>query len=186
MMKQQQFGPRRGGRRPGGRDQGKKEFEQKTIEVSRVTRVTGGGKRMRFRALVVIGDKKGRVGVGVRKGVDVSEAMNKAVSSAKKNMITVPLHNGTIPHELKLKFKSSVVFLKPAKPGTGVIAGGAIRQVLDMVGVKNVLSKMLGSSNKINNVTATYLALSKMKPRVSVAPKPAAPAAAQPAAKATA
>jgi small subunit ribosomal protein S5 len=155
---------RKGGRRP-GREQGKKEFEQKTIEVSRVTRVTGGGKRMRFRALVVIGDKKGRVGIGVQKGVDVSEAMNKAVNAAKKSMITVALFNDTIPHEIKLKYKSSIVFLKPARPGTGVIAGGAIRQVLDMVGVKNVLSKMIGSSNKINNVRATYIALSKMKAR---------------------
>lgn len=173
MMKPQgQQGNRRGGRRPGrGGDQGKKEFEQKTIEISRVTRVVAGGKRMRFRALIVIGDKKGRVGIGVRKGVDVSEAMNKAVNAAKKNMITVPLHNNTIPHEIKLKYKSSVVFLKPAKPGTGVIAGGAIRQVLDLVGVKNVLSKMLGSSNKINNVMATYLALSKMKPKAVAAPK---------------
>ena len=163
----------RRGRRPQG-DRGPKEFEQKVIEVARVTRVTGGGKRMRFRALVVIGDKKGRVGIGVQKGVDVSEAVNKAVNIAKKSMISVGLHDGTIPHEIKLKFKSSVVFLKPAKPGTGVIAGGAIRQVLDMVGVKNVLSKMLGSSNKINNVTATYLALTKMKP-AAVAPRPRQP-----------
>jgi small subunit ribosomal protein S5 len=168
MMKPQ--GGRRQGRRP-NREQGKKEFEQKTIEVARVTRVVAGGKRMRFRALVVIGDKKGRVGIGVRKGLDVSEAVNKAVNSAKKNMITVPLIDDTIPHEIKLKFKSSVVFLKPAKPGTGVIAGGAIRQVLDLVGVKNVLSKMIGSSNKTNNVMATYLALSKMKPKVVVPKK---------------
>jgi small subunit ribosomal protein S5 len=164
MMMKPFGGNNKGGRGRGPRrDQGKKEFEQKTIEVARVTRVVAGGKRMRFRALVVIGDKKGRVGIGTRKGVDVSEAVNKAVNSAKKSMITVPLYNDTIPHEIKLKFKSSVVFLKPAKPGTGVIAGGAIRQVLDLVGVKNVLSKMLGSSNKINNVMATYLALSKMK-----------------------
>lgn len=170
MMKP--FGGKRQGRRP-NREQGKKEFEQKTIEIARVTRVVKGGKRMRFRALVVIGDKKGRVGMGVRKGVDVSEAVNKAVNSAKKNMITVPLINDTIPHEIKLKFKSSVVFLKPAKPGTGVIAGGAIRQVLDLVGVKNILSKMLGSSNKINNVMATYLALAKMKPSTRVSTKEA-------------
>jgi small subunit ribosomal protein S5 len=168
MKPQQQ---RKGGRRPNRGEQGKREFEQKVIEVARVTRVTGGGKRMRFRALVVIGDKKGRVGIGVQKGVDVSEAMNKAVNSAKKNMITVALKNDTIPHEIKLKFKSSIVFLKPAKLGTGVIAGGAIRQVLDMVGVKNVLSKMLGSSNKINNVRATFLALSKMKAAPAVAIK---------------
>lgn len=154
-------------KRPGRKNQGeqvKKDFEQKVIEIKRVTRVVAGGKRMRFRALVVIGDKKGRVGVGLRKGVDVTEAVNKAVNSAKKTMVNVLLNDGTIPHEIKLKYKSSTVFLKPAKPGTGVIAGGAIRQVLDIVGVKNVLSKMLGSSNKVNNVMATYLALTKMQP----------------------
>lgn len=143
----------------------KKDFEQKVVEVSRVTRVVAGGKRMRFRALVVIGDRKGRVGIGLRKGTDVSEAVNKAVNAAKKSMVNINLINQTIPHEMKLKYKSSVVFLKPASPGTGIIAGGAIRSVLDLVGVKNVLSKMLGSSNKINNVMATYLALSKMKAR---------------------
>jgi small subunit ribosomal protein S5 len=154
---------RRQGRQRNRGEQGKREFEQKVVEIKRVTRVVAGGKRMRFRALVVIGDKKGKVGMGLRKGTDVTEAVQKAVNAAKKSMIQVSLHNDTIPHEAKLKYKSSVVFLKPARPGTGVIAGGAIRQVLDLVGVKNVLSKMLGSSNKTNNVTATYLALSKMK-----------------------
>lgn len=143
----------------------KKEFDQKVIEVRRVTRVVAGGKRMRFRALVVIGDRKGQVGVGVKKGADVSEAVGKAVNAARKNLIRVDLVNDTIPHEIKVKFKSSIVFLKPARPGSGVIAGGAIRQVLDLVGIKNILSKMLGSSNKINNVLATCLALSKMKKR---------------------
>jgi len=156
------------GRRP-QREGAKKEFEQKTVEIKRVTRVVAGGKRMRFRALVVIGDKKGRVGIGVRKGADVSEAVNKAVNAAKKTMITIKLVNDTIPHEIKFKFKSSVVFLRPAMPGTGVIAGGAIRQVLDLVGVKNVLSKMIGSSNKVNNVMATYLALSKMRSKEDMA-----------------
>lgn len=141
----------------------KRDFDQKVVEVKRVTRVVAGGKRMRFRALVVIGDRKGRVGIGLRKGADVSESVNKAVSAAKKSMISVNLVRDTIPHEIKLKYKSSVVFLKPALPGTGIIAGGAIRSVLDLVGVKNILSKMLGSSNKVNNVMATYLALSKMK-----------------------
>lgn len=149
-------------------DQIKREFEQKVVEVKRVTRVVAGGKRMRFRALVVIGDKKGKVGIGLRKGTDVSEAVNKAVNAAKKTMISVKLENDTIPQEIKLKYGSSVVFLKPARPGTGVIAGGAIRQVLDLVGVKNILSKMLGSSNKVNNVKATYLALSKMKVKETV------------------
>lgn len=157
MMQQRQ---RRG--RP-QRESAKKDFEQKTVEIKRVTRVVAGGKRMRFRALVVIGDKKGKVGVGLRKGTDVSEAVNKAVNAAKKNMVLVKIVNDTIPHEIKLKYKSSVVFLRPAMPGTGVIAGGAIRQVLDLVGVKNVLSKMIGSSNKVNNVMATYLALTKLR-----------------------
>ena len=155
------FGKRQG--RGRGHDSGPKEFEQKIVEIKRVTRVVAGGKRMRFRALVVIGDKKGRVGIGLCKGTDVSEAVNKAVTAAKKTLVTVNLVNDTIPHEVKFKFKSSVVFMKPARPGTGIIAGGSIRQVLDLVGVKNVLSKMLGSSNKVNNVMATYLALSKMK-----------------------
>ena len=151
----------------GGRNQERtpREFEQKIVEIKRVTRVTGGGKRMRFRALVVIGDKKGKVGIGLRKGPDVSEAVNKAVNAAKKTMIQIKIVNDTIPHEIKFKFKSAVVFLKPAQPGTGVIAGGSIRHVLDLVGVKNVLSKMIGSSNKVNNVMATYLALSKMRER---------------------
>ena len=157
--------PRRSNR---GAEFAKREFEQKIVEIKRVTRVVAGGKRMRFRALVVIGDKKGRVGVGLCKGTDVSEAVNKAVTAAKKTMRLVKLVNDTIPHETKFKFKSSVVFLKPAQPGTGVIAGGAIRSVLDLAGVKNVLSKMLGSSNKVNNVMATYLALSKMRSKEEV------------------
>lgn len=150
-------------------DAAKRDFEQKIVEIKRVTRVVAGGKRMRFRALVVIGDKKGRVGMGLRKGADVSEAVNKAVNAAKKTMVTVKLVNDTIPHEVKYKYKSSVVFLKPARPGTGVIAGGAIRSVLDLVGVKNVLSKMLGSSNKVNNVRATYEALTRMRSKEEIA-----------------
>lgn len=149
-------------------EQTKKEFEQKIVEIKRVTRVVAGGKRMRFRALVVIGDKKGRVGIGLRKGTDVSEAVNKAVTAAKKTLITIKLVNSTIPHQIKFKYKSSVVFLKPALPGTGVIAGGAIRQVLDLAGVKNILSKMIGSSNKVNNVMATYLALTKLRSKEEI------------------
>jgi small subunit ribosomal protein S5 len=152
----------------GSQDQIKREFDQKVVEVKRVTRVVAGGKRMRFRALVVIGDKKGRVGVGLRKGTDVTEAVQKAVNAAKKTLVTVPIVNDTIPHEIKMKYKSSTVFLKPARPGTGTIAGGAIRSVLDLVGVKNVLSKMLGSSNKVNNVMATYLALTSMRTREQI------------------
>ncbi len=141
----------------------KRDFEQKVVEIKRVTRVVAGGKRMRFRALVVIGDKKGKVGMGLRKGVDVAESVNKAVNAAKKNMIMVPLTNGTIPHQIKLKYKSSRIILLPARPGTGIIAGGALRSVLDLAGVKNILSKMLGSSNKVNNVKAVFEAFKKMK-----------------------
>ncbi len=147
----------------------KREFEQKVVEIKRVTRVVAGGKRMRFRALVVIGDKKGKVGMGLRKGVDVAEAVNKAVNAAKKNMVIVPLINETIPHQVKLKYKSSRILLLPARPGTGIIAGGALRSVLDLAGVKNILSKMLGSSNKVNNVKAVFEAFKKMKTKEQIA-----------------
>lgn len=150
-------------RERGGREMVKREFDQKVVEITRVTRVVAGGKRMRFRALVVIGDRKGKVGMGLRKGVDVAEAVNKAVNAAKKNMIVVPLVNETIPHQVKLKYASSRILLIPARPGTGIIAGGALRSVLDLAGVKNILSKMLGSSNKVNNVKAVFEAFKIMK-----------------------
>lgn len=150
-------------RERGNKEMVKREFDQKVVEIKRVTRVVAGGKRMRFRALVVIGDRKGKVGMGLRKGVDVAEAVNKAVNAAKKNMVTVPLVNETIPHQVKLKYASSQILLIPARPGTGIIAGGALRSVLDLAGVKNILSKMLGSSNKVNNVKAVFEAFKKMK-----------------------
>jgi small subunit ribosomal protein S5 len=152
---------RRQSNNEGERD--RNEFDQKVVEVKRVTRVVAGGKRMRFRALVVIGDHKGKVGMGLKKGADVSESVNKAVNAAKKNMITLPLINDTIPHGLNVKYKSSSLMLKPAKPGTGVIAGGAVRSVMELSGVKNVVCKMLGSNNKVNNVKAVFAAFSKMK-----------------------
>jgi small subunit ribosomal protein S5 len=156
-------------RKPGGEGREKSEFDQKVVEVKRVTRVVAGGKRMRFRALVVIGDHKGKVGMGLAKGADVSESVNKAVAKAKKNMVTLPLVNGTIPHGLNMKYKSSSLMLKPAKPGTGVIAGGAVRSVMDLAGVKNVVSKMLGSNNKVNNVKAVFAAFSAMKSKEALA-----------------
>ncbi len=159
--------PRRGGPGRGG-DRPVREFDQKVVEVKRVTRVVAGGKRMRFRALVVIGDHKGKVGIGLRKGNDVAESVNKAVNQAKKNMITLPLVNDTIPHEIKLKYKSSQIIMLPARPGTGVIAGGAVRSVLDMAGVKNVISKMLGSNNKVNNVRATFEAFKAMRSKETI------------------
>lgn len=140
-----------------------REFDQKVIEIKRVTRVVKGGKRMRFRALVVIGDRKGKVGVGLRKGLDVPESVGKAVNAARKNMIEVKLKDGTIPHETKVKYKASVVFLKPASAGTGVIAGGAVRSLLELAGVKNVLSKMYGSRNKVNSLLAAFEALNTLE-----------------------
>lgn len=141
----------------------KREFDQKVVEVKRVTRVVAGGKRMRFRALVVIGDHKGKVGMGLKKGVDVAESVNKAINQAKKNMITLPLVNESIPHEVNMKYKASKLMMKPARAGSGVIAGGAIRSVMDLAGVKNVVSKMIGSSNKVNNIKAVFRAFQTMK-----------------------
>lgn len=160
----------RRGRRPGGRDdREKREFDQKVVEVKRVTRVVAGGKRMRFRALVVIGDHKGKVGMGLKKGMDVAESVNKAVAQAKKTMITLPLVNETIPHGVKIKYKSSQLMMMPARPGTGVIAGGAVRSVMDLAGVKNIISKMIGSSNKVNNVKAVFKAFESMKSKEQMA-----------------
>ncbi|PIR96463.1 MAG: 30S ribosomal protein S5 [Candidatus Doudnabacteria bacterium CG10_big_fil_rev_8_21_14_0_10_42_18] len=153
-------------RKFGGKGRGpreKSEFDQKLVEVKRVTRVVAGGKRMRFRALVVIGNKKGKVGMGLRKGMDVSDSVNKAVNQAKKNLVVLPLEGDTIPHEVNIKYKSSKIMLRPAKPGTGVIAGGAVRSVMELAGIKNIVSKMFGSNNKANNVKAVFAAFRILK-----------------------
>ncbi len=141
----------------------KEELEQRVVEIRRVTRVTAGGKQLSFRACVVIGDKKGKVGMGVAKGADVAIAIEKAVRKAKKNLVEVPLIKGTIPHQITEKFKASKVLLKPAPKGKGIIAGGPVRVVLELAGFEDVVSKMLGSNNKINNIIATINALKKMK-----------------------
>jgi len=141
----------------------KPEFEQKMVDLARVTRVTKGGKQMNFRALMVIGDKKGRVGYGLAKGKDVTLAISKAVEQAKKKMEKINLHNGTIPHSIKEKYKAAKILLKPAPEGTGVKAGGPMRVVLDLAGIENIVGKMMGSKNKINNVKCTYNALLKLK-----------------------
>jgi small subunit ribosomal protein S5 len=146
------------------------EFEQKIIDLARVTRVMAGGKRMRFRACVAIGDQKGRVGIGLAKGADVTIAVTKAVNKAKKVMITVPMVNETIPHEMRIRMKAAKLLLKPAPKGTGVKAGGAVRVVLELAGVPNVVGKILGTNNKVNNVKALMEALTRFKVRPS-APK---------------
>lgn len=139
------------------------EFEQKLVDLARVARVVAGGKRFRFRACICIGDKKGKIGMGVAKGSDVSGAIAKATAQAKKNLINIPIIKGTIPYEVTGKYVGAKVFLKPAQKGTGIIAGGAIRSVLELAGIKNILSKMMGSNNKINNVTATINILKNIK-----------------------
>lgn len=141
-----------------------KEFEQSIIDLARVTRVMAGGKRMRFRACVAIGDKKGRVGMGLAKGEDVTLAINKAVSRARKNIISVPIVNDTIPYELRVKFKAAKILIKPAPKGSGVKAGGAMRIVLELAGISNVVGKILGTNNKVNNVKATIKAFQKLAP----------------------
>ncbi len=135
------------------------EFDQRIVDLARVTRVMAGGKRIKFRATIVVGDKKARVGIGVGKGADVTVAITKAVNVAKKNMINTPIVDGTIPCEVKQKFGAALVFLKPAKSGTGIIAGSAVRTVLELSGLQNVVGKIYGSKNKINNVKATINAL---------------------------
>ncbi len=140
-----------------------KEFEEKVIAIDRVSRVVKGGRRFRFRATVVIGDGKGRVGVGVGKGREVMTAIAKAVAKAKKNMVTINLNGQTIPHEVNVHFAGAHVMLKPASEGTGVIAGGAVRNVVEAVGIRDLLSKSLGSSNKVNNAYATVLALTQLQ-----------------------
>jgi small subunit ribosomal protein S5 len=142
----------------------KPEFEEVVVEVNRVTRVVKGGRRMRFRALVVVGDRKGRVGAGIAKGTEVQKAVQKATLAAKKSLIKVPItENGSIPHEVLQKYGSSLVLLKPAAIGTSVIAGGAVRSVVALAGIENILSKSIGSNNKINVVMATLAALSSFK-----------------------
>ncbi|KKW22708.1 MAG: 30S ribosomal protein S5 [Parcubacteria group bacterium GW2011_GWA2_51_12] len=143
----------------GYRDNIKREFDSKVVEVARVTRVVAGGKRMRFRALVVVGDRKGRVGIGLKKGVDVADAIGKATNAAQRSVIEIQIKEGTIPHLLNYKYKAARIFIKPAKPGTGIIAGGPLRAVLTLSGIRNITSKMLGSSNKVSNVRAIFLAL---------------------------
>ena len=151
----------------GRRDQIKDEFESKLLDLARVTRVTGGGKRMSFRAVVVAGDKKGKVGVGVDKGKDVSQAIEKATRAAKKNLIMVTIVNETIPHEVEAKAGPSRILLKPQSKGRGLVAGGAVRSICDLAGIKNVSLKILsGSKNKLNNARATMAALKKLKSNI--------------------
>lgn len=142
-----------------------KQFEEIVINIDRVARVVKGGRRFRFKALVVVGDRKTKVGVGVAKGADVQAAIAKATEVAKKSMITVPVAGDTIPHEAEVKVSGAHVLIKPAAPGTGIIAGGVVRQIMGVTGVRNLLSKSLGSTNKVNIAYATIDALKTLVPR---------------------
>ncbi|MFA6296618.1 MAG: 30S ribosomal protein S5 [Patescibacteria group bacterium] len=144
-----------------GRD--KNEFDQQLVDIARVTRIVAGGRRFRFRATIVMGNKKGMVGMGMGKGGDVSTAIGKAVAIAKKNMIKVSIVDNTIPHEVWVKYCGAKVFLKPAKAGTGVIAGGAVRTVMDLAGIRNITAKQYGSNNTPNNAMATLIALKGLR-----------------------
>ena len=141
----------------------KPEYDQKMLDLARVTRVVKGGRRFRFRATLVIGNRKGKVGVGVAKGADVSDSIQKAFNDAKKNMIEIKMNKNTIPHEVNLKKGSAKIILKPAQNGKGIIAGGAIRAVVDLAGIRDIVSKSLGTSNKLNVARATIEALSQFE-----------------------
>lgn len=140
-----------------------KEFEENVIQIDRVTKVVKGGRRLRFRATVVVGNRKGKIGIGIGKSHEVTGAIQKAIAKAKKDMITVILDGSTIPHDIKLKFKAAKILLLPASEGTGIIAGGTIRKVLELAGVKDILSKSFGTTNKVNNTKATFEALKRLK-----------------------
>ncbi|MEZ4983454.1 MAG: 30S ribosomal protein S5 [Saprospiraceae bacterium] len=145
------------------------ELKEKLVHLNRVAKVTKGGRTFSFAAVVVVGDGHGTVGHGLGKAREVSQAISKAVDDAKKNLIKVPIHNGTIPHEQKGKYGAGKVLIKPASDGTGVIAGGAMRAVLETAGVHNVLAKSQGSSNPHNVVKATIDALQKLRNPMAVA-----------------
>lgn len=158
----------RGGRRDdrrNRRDDAPKEFEEVVINIDRVARVVKGGRRFRFKALVVVGNHKNKVGVGVAKGADVQAAIAKATDVAKKHLITIPVANETIPHDMEVKLSGARVLIKPAAPGTGIIAGGVVRAIIGVTGIRNLLSKSLGSTNKVNIAYATIEALNDLVPR---------------------
>lgn len=154
--------PRRGDRK--GIREEVKEFQEEILSIDRVTRVTAGGRQLRFRVSLVIGDGKGRVGLGIGKAGEVQGAIEKALRDARKNLITFPIVNGTIAHDVTVNFKSSAIFLHPAHPGTGIIAGGSARKVFAVSGIKDVIAKQHGAPNTITNTRVTLKALQSLKP----------------------
>jgi small subunit ribosomal protein S5 len=167
----------RRGRRPDF-VQEEKQHDERTLHIDRVARVVKGGRRFRFRALVVVGDRKHKVGIGIAKGADVTAAVAKATDVAKKHLITVHLYKGTLPHEAETKVSGARILLKPASAGTGLIAGG-VRTILEVAGVKDALSKSLGSTNKANTAYATIAALESLAPAKSWITRQSHPTAAK-------
>ena len=148
----------------------KKKYEEKVVQVSRVTKVVKGGKKMTFRAIVIVGDNKRKVGVGIGRAEDVNLAIDKAVLNGKKNLITVPLtFVFSVPHVMKASYGACKIMLRPASQGTGVIAGGSVRTVLELGGIKNILAKQFGSSNILNNAKATLIALTNLNEKIELA-----------------
>jgi small subunit ribosomal protein S5 len=141
-----------------------KEFEEKVVQVNRVSKKTKGGNQIGFSVLVVVGDKKGKVGVGLGKARDVSSAIRKGIKRAKKDLFKVPLRGGSVPHEILVKKGAAKILIKPAPPGTGLITGGAVRAVVEAAGIRDLVSKILGTRNKASNVYATIEALKRLKP----------------------
>jgi small subunit ribosomal protein S5 len=151
------------------RKEDQKEFVEKLVKLNRTAKTVKGGRRMSFSALTVVGDGKGRVGYGFGKANDVSEAIRKSIDRAKRNLVEVPVKNGTLPHDMVGNYKSSSIFLKPACAGTGIIAGGTVRAIMDSIGITDVISKSLGSSSPVNVVRATFAALTKLMDAKAVA-----------------
>lgn len=156
-------------RQPNNRRQAQKsEFDSKLVDIARVTRVSAGGKRFSFRAVVIMGNKKGKVGIGVAKGVDVAQALDKANKQAEKNMLTIPIVDGTIPHEAQAKFGASRILLKPQKKGRGLVAGGVVRVLCEKAGIHDISAKFISKThNKLNNAMATLKAFQMLKAKKS-------------------
>lgn len=138
-------------------------IDSRIVKVRRISRMFKGGRRMRFSAMVIVGDREGRIGIATAKGKDVAQAQIKATAKAKRSMVQIPLKGNTIPHQVTMKFKATTLLIRPAAPGTGIVAGVTVKSVLELVGVKDALSKIMGSSNAINSAYATVEALKYLR-----------------------